>query len=493
MQEAVALLSVLDLSAERPEPLHRQIYESIRRAILEGRLPPGARLPATRLLAAEAGVGRNTVIAAFEQLAAEGYLDARVGSGTRVARLSPEAHLQAERRTSHRSRSAVRSPPAELSRRGRALASIRRSPHSGPVAFQPGVPALAEFPFPLWARLLSRRARHARPDTMGYSLGAGFPPLRKAIAAYVGAARGVLCEPEQVVVVAGAQAALDLAARLLVDPGDRVWIEEPGYLGARGALVAAGAELVPVPVDEEGLDVPAGERRCRSARLAYVTPSQQFPLGRTMSLPRRLELVEWAARAGSWILEDDYDSEFRYAGRPLAALQGLDRHGRVVYVGTFSKTMFPALRVGYLVVPAALVDGFATALRNTGHAAPIAVQAALADFIGEGHFGSHVRRMRALYAERGAELVALLRRDRGDLLRIPDATGGMQIACELIDSRDDVAICERAAARGVSASPLSQYALGLTPHRGLHLGFAAVPVGKPMREAAARLCAALAP
>jgi GntR family transcriptional regulator/MocR family aminotransferase len=492
MREAVALLSVLDLSSGRPEPLHRQIYDALRKAILEGRLRPGARLPASRLLAEDLGVSRNTVTAAFEQLAAEGYVAARVGSGTRVSRLSPEVHLHAERKgAGARPPSGVKAPPAELSLRGRALAAIRRSKHTGPIAFQPGVPALAEFPFPLWARLLSRRARHTRADSMGYSLTAGFPPLRKAIAAYLGAARGVLCEHEQVIVVGGTQAALDLATRMLLDPGDPVWIEEPGYLGARAALTAAGAELVPVPVDEEGLDVAAAERARPAARLAYVTPSQQFPLGCTMSLSRRLEMIEWAAREAAWILEDDYDSEFRYAGRPLAALHGLDRHGRVVYAGTFSKTMFPALRVGYLVVPKALVESFTTALRNTGHAAPIAVQAALADFIGEGHFGSHVRRMRALYAERGATLVELLRRDLAGALAIPDATGGMQIACELREHGDDVAICGRAATRAVSASALSQSALTPEPRRGLHLGFAAVPVGREMQDAVARLTAAV--
>jgi GntR family transcriptional regulator/MocR family aminotransferase len=278
---------------------------------------------------------------------------------------------------------------------------------------------------------------------------------------------------------------------MLVDPGDPVWIENPGYLGARGALTAAGARLVPMPVDEEGLDVAAAEERCADARLAYVTPSRQFPLGHTMSLPRRLALIEWAARRNAWILEDDYESEYRYTGRPLAALQGLDRRERVVYVGTFSKTMFPALRVGYLVVPERLVDAFATALRSTGHAAPVPVQAALADFLSEGHFGSHVRRMRGLYAERGQRLATLLRSELGGALAVPDATAGIQLSCPLALPLDDAEISRRAAALGVHAAAFSQYTIGDPEKRGFYLGFAAVPPD-PMRDAVGRLARAIA-
>jgi GntR family transcriptional regulator/MocR family aminotransferase len=485
------LRGAFEVDATTPQPLHRQLYESLRRAILDGRLAPGARLPATRQLALELDVSRNTVLAAFAQLGAEGYLEARVGSGTRVARLAPEALLHAERARRVPAAPAKPRAPAELSRRGSALAAIVRAARSPALPFQPGMPALAEFPFGLWARLLSRRARQPRSDALGYLHNAGFPPLKRAIASYLGAARGVRCEPEQVIVVAGAQAALDLAARMLLDPGDPVWIEEPGYLGARGALTAAGADLVPIPVDEEGLDVAAGEKRPEAARLAYVTPSRQFPLGHTMSLSRRLALIEWAAHANAWILEDDYESEYRYTGRPLAALHGLDPHGRVVYVGTFSKTMFPALRVGYLVVPARLVDAFAAAVRNTGHATAVAVQAALADFLTEGHFGSHVRRMRSLYAERGERLAALLRSELSGALRVPDPTAGIQLSCELLEPLDDLAISHGAAALGVHASPFSQYALVDPPRRGFYLGFAAVPADESMREAVGRLAAAV--
>jgi GntR family transcriptional regulator / MocR family aminotransferase len=491
MEEAAPLLGAFEIDADRAEPLHRQLYDSLRRSILEGRLATGVRLPATRKLADDLGVSRNTVLAAFEQLAAEGYLESRVGSGTRVARLSPEALLQVAPTRRAKSERVDEGPIAELSRRGRELAGIRRPVTSPGLAFQPGMPAIPEFPFGLWARLLSRRARQVRSESLGYRHNSGFPPLKRAIASYLSAARGVRCEPEQVVVVCGAQAGLDVASRMLVDPGDPVWIENPGYLGARGALTAAGAQLVPMAVDEEGLDVAAAEERRPDARLAYVTPSRQFPLGHTMSLPRRLALIEWAARRNAWILEDDYESEYRYTGRPLAALQGLDRRERVVYVGTFSKTMFPAMRVGYLIVPGRLVDAFATALRNTGHAAPVPVQAALADFLLDGHFGSHVRRMRGLYAERGQRLAELLRSELDGALRVPDATAGIQLSCPLDLPLDDAEISRRAADLGVHATAFSQYTIGEPEKRGFYLGFAAIPPDE-MRDPVERLARAIA-
>jgi GntR family transcriptional regulator/MocR family aminotransferase len=310
---------------------------------------------------------------------------------------------------------------------------------------------------------------------LGYARGAGVPALRQAIAAYLGAARGVNCDAAQVIVVAGGQAGLDLAARLLLDPDDPVWIEEPGYLGARGALIAAGARLVPVRVDADGLDVASGARACPNARLAYVTPSHQFPLGMTMPLARRLELLEWAAAAGAWILEDDYDSEYRYSGRPVAAMQGIDPAGRVIYLGTFSKTIFPALRAGYLVVPPALVDPFTAAIRQTGHTVPAALQAALADFLGEGHFAAHIRRTRALYAARQARLVTALERHLGGALEVRAAEAGLQLPARLLVDVDDRALSAAADAAGVIAPPLSIYHLGRVTQRGFVLGYAGVP------------------
>jgi GntR family transcriptional regulator/MocR family aminotransferase len=336
-----------------------------------------------------------------------------------------------------------------------------------------GLPAVDHFPIDLWARLLARRVRMPTRSALGYDYAAGHPRLCEAIAQYLGAARGVVCRPEQVIVVAGAQAGLDLACRLLLDPGDAAWIEEPGYVGARGALLGASATLVPVPVDDEGLDVAAGARRAPRARLAYTSPSHQLPLGVTTSLARRLQLLDWATRAGAWILEDDYDSEYRYGGRPIAAMQGIDATGRVIYVGTFSKTLFPALRVGYLVVPPSLVEPFGVAMRHTGHSAPVAVQAALADFIADGYFAAHVRRMRVLYATRQARLVRAARKHLVDVDLRP-AEAGMHLVAELPADADDVAIAVRALEAGVSVRTLSSHYLERPLRRGLLLGYAGV-------------------
>ncbi|MEX0749989.1 MAG: PLP-dependent aminotransferase family protein, partial [Dehalococcoidia bacterium] len=342
-----------------PEPMYRQLYDAVRKAVLDRTLAPGTRLPATRELARDLGVARNTVMLAFDQLIAEGYVEGRVGAGTYVTDALPDELLSA--RTPSRS---PRRPAAgrALSERGRMLSRTRvtLNPPDQPErrAFRMGMPDFAAFPFREWARITSRLWRDPPHELLFYGDPAGYAPLRAQIAAYVGAARAVQCDVSQVMVVAGSQHALELAARLLVDPGDAVWIEDPGYLGARAALQSSGARLVPVPVDDEGIDVEAGMRRCADARVAYVTPSHQFPLSVTMSLGRRLALLDWAARANAWILEDDFDSEYRYAGRPLASLQGLDGYARVIYIGTFSKVMFPSLRIGYMVVPPDLVDAF---------------------------------------------------------------------------------------------------------------------------------------
>jgi GntR family transcriptional regulator / MocR family aminotransferase len=484
-----AILDTLVLDRHGALPLQTQLYRALREAILAGRLRPGTRLPPTRVLAADLHLGRNTVVAVFEQLVAEGYLEARVGAGTSVTALPPEVLLHA-RGPMTRVRPAGTTP--RLGARGERLTRVQR-PIAEPRmrAFQPGLPALDAFPIDTWTRLLGRRGRRATVASLGYTWTAGVPALREAIASYAGAARGVVCTPEQVIVVAGAQAGLDLAARLLLDPGDAVWVEDPGYAGARGALLAADARLVPVPVDADGIDVAAGARQAPDARLVYTTPSHQFPTGGTMSLARRLALIDWAARAGAWILEDDYESEYRYAGRPLSAMQGIDATGHVVYVGTFSKTMFPALRVGYLVVPERLAATFESAMRHTGHSAAVAVQQALADFIGEGHFAAHVRRMRALYAARQARLVRAARRHLARLAAVAPRDAGMYLIAELPAGTDDVAASQAALAASVVAPPLSRHYLGAARRRGLLLGYAGVPE-REIDAAMLRLAAALA-
>ncbi len=487
-----APLVALHLDRQMPVPLHRQLYEQLREIILSGRLTPGARLPSSRALARELGVSRNTVVGAFDQLLSEGYIEGRPGSGTYVSNVLPEALLAA------RDQLAPGPAPARrpnLSRRGRRLAGTRIDRRRCDTAFAPGQPDLERFPFEVWSRLLGKWWRRPERAVLRDGEPAGYPPLRQAIADHLAAFRAVRCDADAVIIVSGVQQAATLTAQLLLEEGERVWVEEPGYPGLRAALSAVGLEPAPVPVDAEGIDVAAGEALAPEVRLACVAPSQQYPLGTTMSLARRLQLLEWAARRGAWIVEDDYDSEYRYAGRPLAALQGLDRDGRVIYAGSFSKVMFPSLRLGYLVVPPDLVDAFARARAALDSYPSAVVQPALADFIAEGHFAAHVRRMRTLYAARLEALQAAAGSHFGGVLRLPAADAGMQVvaelAAELAARMDDGQASARAAAAGVVAAPLSAYFSGPPTRQGLLLGYAAVPEAR-IDRAAATLARALA-
>jgi GntR family transcriptional regulator/MocR family aminotransferase len=335
-----------------------------------------------------------------------------------------------------------------------------------------GMPDLTAFPFAEWARITSRFWRDPPGDLLFYGEPAGYKPLREQIASYLGAARAVQCDASQVIVVSGSQQALALSAQLLVDPGDAVWMEDPGYLGARAALASSGARLVAVPVDTEGIDVAAGMRSAGDARLAYVTPSHQFPLSVTMSLGRRLALLDWASRAKAWVLEDDFDSEYRYAGRPLASLQGLDRDGRVIYIGTFSKVMFPSLRIGYMVVPPDLVDAFVAARAIVDRHPPTVEQAALAEFMAEGHLARHIRRMRTLYEERQRLFLKIGRRELRGLIELQPADTGMHVVGWLPEGADDAAVSRACSAAGVEAAALSAYRLDVTLPPALTLGYA---------------------
>jgi GntR family transcriptional regulator/MocR family aminotransferase len=443
------------------------LYRRIRGAILSGALRPGERLPSTRTLARDLSVSRSTAEEAFAQLVAEGFLERRIGDGTYVAavlagRAVPEPRLA--------------SPAARLSRRGEALAASSVHADVGRVVpFRGGQPDCAAFPLDTWRRLLSRRLRLRGSSMLGYGDCAGFRPLREAIASYLGPSRGVRCTADDVIVFSSSQQAIDLAGRLLLDPGDAVWMEEPGYPGARAALQAAGGALVPIPVDENGLDVAAGCRAAPRAKLAYVTPSHQYPLGAALSLERRLALLDWASAAGAMVLEDDYDSEFRYQGRPIAAIQGLDRADRVVYVGTFSKVLYPSLRLAYAVVPSSLADPFARARRLLDGHPPVLLQAVVADFIEEGHFGSHLRSMRALYAERRRALQAAVNRELAGEAELGPANAGLHAVLHLARTRD-VEVHARALALGVDAPPLSALYFGAGRREGLVLGDAALSV-----------------
>lgn len=482
-----ALVSSLTVDPDAAEPLHRQLYFALREAILAGRLAAGVKLPATRVLARDLAVSRNTVAAAYDQLLAEGYVAARTGSGTFVT----EHLLDALLRNAVPGRDTrVRRAPPRLSQRGAAVAAMERADRPSTRLFGPGLPELDRFPMQEWSRLL---ARHWRRPTRAALLGgdpAGELPLRQAVASYLGAARAVRCDADQVIIVSGSQQAIDLVARLLIDPGAPVWVEEPGYAGTRGALTASGARVVPVPVDGEGLDVAAGIARAADARLACVSPSHQFPLGVTMAPARRLALLDWAGAHDSFVLEDDYDSEYRYAGRPLASLQGMDDQARVFYVGTFSKVMFPALRLGYLVAPADLVDPLLAIRRHVDTQPSSVAQAALTDFIADGHLASHIRRMRVLYAERLAAFHALATERLTGLLTLDKPDSGMHVIGFLPDGMDDRAVCKAVREAGVDASPLSRLFLAEPRRHGLMLGFAGTPV-EDMAPALDRLAGVL--
>ena len=472
--EGIPVLIALDPKAS--ESLSRQIYRSLRDGILAGRLVSGFRLPSTRALATDLGVSRNTVVTAFDQLLAEGYVDSRVGRGTRVSQTMPDHLLHA------RARPRVRRTPALAanapSARGTLLVEHARRKSAvdeGVVPFAPGVPALDLFPWATWGRLVASRGRELGASAAGYADSLGYRPLREAVARYVAVARGVTCTADQVMIVGGSQQGLDLVSRVVTDPGDSAWIEDPGYHGAAGAFAAAGLRVTGVPVDADGMSVAAGRVGAPAARLMYVTPSHQFPLGVTMSLSRRLELLAVAADMRAWIVEDDYDSEFRYVSRPLTALQGLDTEGRVVYVGTFSKVMFPALRIGFVIAPPSLLPALAAARQFAGTQQAALEQMVLADFISDGHFERHVRRMRAVYAERQQCLIDALRDECTGLVDAAPAGSGMHLVGWLPPNVDDADVSRRAAARGVDAIPLSAFAVGRGAGRpGVLLGYAHV-------------------
>ncbi|MES2902529.1 MAG: PLP-dependent aminotransferase family protein [Pseudomonadota bacterium] len=467
------IFAVQPLERGGDTPLFRQLYARIKEAILNGTLGPGIRLPPTRALCCMLAVSRQTVLNAYDQLMAEGYLNGTVGRGTFVSACLPIAPALPG--------AAPQGLMRPLSARGMAYAGAMGKVgfHQGARrAFRVSMPGLDLFPFDIWSRLEARRWR--RPDHhMGYSDPAGFAPLRELLCVYLRAARGVNCTPEQIVITSGSQQGLYLLASLLLAPGDKVWVESPGYQGAGAPLFAVGAKVCTVPVDEQGMDVAYGASCYPDARMVFSTPSHQLPLGVTMSLQRRLELLRWAAASKAWIIEDDYDSEYRYNGPPLASLQSLDSAGCTVYVGTMSKVLFPGLRLGYIVAPPALVEPVVRAKAVLDRHNAIVPQMVLADFMAEGHFGRHIRRTRQAYGERREALLSGIERHLAGELRCGPTDTGLDLCVFLRRRLDDEAVAQAALARGLELRPLSYYASRVaTPEcavdPGLLLGFAAV-------------------
>jgi GntR family transcriptional regulator/MocR family aminotransferase len=445
---------VLDHQSETP--LHQQLYDELRQAILTGRVLPRQKLPSTRWLAQSLGISRTTATQSYDRLQSEGYLETTVGAGTYVCAQLPDDLMQ-----SISIPTLARSQPltVPLSRYGATLAqmpfTLQPEPDL-PINFRFGQPALTAFPLKLWRKLLSRRCC-AEPRWLDYATDfQGYFPLRQAISQYLCHSRAVQCQPEQIVITNGTQQGLDLILRLLIEVGDAIAIEDPGYLSARRIFQSHGAKLIPIPVDAFGLVV---EQLVQpTIRLVYVTPSHQFPTGATLSLPRRLELLTWAQQTGGLILEDDYDSEYRYGDRPIPALQGLDRNNSVLYLGTFSKVLFPALRIGYLVLPLTLVELFARAKWLHDRQLPMLEQQVLTDFISEGYLESHIRKMRSRYDRCRRVLVQELNAQFGDRVAIFGEKAGIHLMVRLHTQLSNEAVIERAAKVGVGLiSAQSQY------------------------------------
>lgn len=472
---ATGISPIIMIDRKAPKALHRQIYDAFRATIVDGGLRPGQRIPSTRMLASELGVSRLPVLNAYSQLLAEGYFESRVGAGTIVSRSLPDQITSSA--STRATRAKALSGPRPVSRRSSILPRFERAPWlRGWGAFGVGQVAFDQFPLQIWSSLVARHCRNMDARSFHYGESIGSPALRETIASYLRTARSLNCVAEQIAIVSGSQQALEISARLLVDPGSAVWIEDPGYSLARDAFALSGSRLVPVPVDEEGLDVAAGIKRCRKARAAFVTPSHQFPMGVTMSASRRFQLLDWAQDTGSWIIEDDYDSEYRYESLPIPSLQGLDASARVIYIGTFSKVLFPSLRLGYVVVPLDLVDRFLSIRRALDISPPTFYHKVLADFISEGHFARHVRRMRVLYRERRSALVACIDAELGAAVEVLGAEAGVHLVILPNGSYSDLEIAERAAREKLWLWPLSPSYLSEAPRPGFILGFGSTAV-----------------
>ncbi len=457
---------LLSVSVDRcaTAPLFRQLHAELRRAILGGAVAPGSRLPATRMLAAKLGVSRTLVVSVYEQLVAEGYASGRAGAGTFVSRdmLEPPLHPGP----------VAASAPVERPSIAARYARLRPEPSQfQQLAFTVGRCSVDERTMGVWRSLSAAQLRRPDHAWFGYSDPRGDEALRATLARYLRAARGVQCEPDQILILAGVQQAIDLVTKILIEPGDAIWMEDPTYAATHGAFVAAQARIVPVPVDRSGLVVSAGIAASPVARAVYVTPSHQSPSGVVLSMARRLELLAWARQARAWVIEDDYDSEFRYAGRPLASLQGIDGGERVIYLGTFSKVLFPGLRLGYAVVPHELLDAMIAARYLADRHPPAMTEGIVTAFIEQGHFAAHLRRMCAQYQRARDHVVTGLHGRLGDLLEIDVPDQGMHLTARLPPGVSDIAVAAEGLASGVVLRPMSRLYLAAPPVSALMLGF----------------------
>ncbi|MGY9047427.1 MAG: MocR-like pyridoxine biosynthesis transcription factor PdxR [Rhodobacterales bacterium] len=468
-----ALIPLLHVDRREHGSIRIQLVCALRKMIVEVALSAGLRLPSSRILARDQGVSRTTAINVYEQLTSEGLIFSRVGAGAFVSEV-----LEKERPSipalNDQEVGAIKPRVAELSQHASEQYFPRLSHPENPRAFITGIAAFDQFPMALWSKLNAQFWRKPRNAVLGYPDAAGLSELRRAVTVHLRANRGIVCDAEQVFIFNGAQDAFNRIGNMLLNPGDRVWFENPGPIGARNSLITSGAELVPVPIDDEGLDVAEGLRLSPEFRLAFVTPAHQHPLGVTMSLRRRFELLDAASQNGAWVLEDDYVGEFRYSGPPPPTLKSVDTTGRVIYVGTFSKSMFAALRLGYVVAPSELAPVFRRIAEATMQGAPTSLQSVMARFITEGHFTTHIRRMRRVYAERQTALTEAAAQYLGGLMTVNPTDTGFQMIGHLAQGLDEGELCARSAAQNILISPISRFAITPVKQRGVILGFSAV-------------------
>ncbi len=455
-------------------PLYKQLYNLLRDGILSGRFKGGQKLPGTRTFSSELKISRNTVVLAFEQLFIEGYITGKTGAGTYITNEIPDKFLSG-RRPQITSGNKMKIPPINIFKKFDPPELLYRNISEDKIIpFQNGIPSLEDFPFETWLKIINKKGNIIPNLQFGYKNSTGFPQLKAAVSNYLQTYRAVNCTPEQIVIINGSQQGLDLISRVLLKDNHNVYLEDPGYFGTKASVLSSNVNIFPVPVDEEGIDIEYSAGKYPKPNFIYTTPSHQFPLGSIMSIARRLKLLEFANKNNAWIVEDDYDSEFRYTGSPLPSLQGMDKFNRVIYIGTFSKVMFPGLRLGYLVLPdAQMVNPFAVAKSIADRQSPIFDQIVLSKFIEEGHFTKHIRKMRMLYKERQEFLIDELKKETGDLLEVKPSDAGMHIVAWLPDNSSDKKISAVALENDLVVYPLSEYVLKFKRRPGLIIGYTA--------------------